>query len=119
MEDWICKQLRCHVGGFRANSGSIVNCAGIAVEATVGDAPVWEVAEETWDADMLVNAKGVFLCCKYAAAQMIKQEPFANGDRGWIINISSQVGLVGLPGIGKSCNSLPTSLPLVKILVTC
>jgi len=44
---------------------------------------------------MLVNAKSVFLGCKYVITQMLAQEPHESGDRGWIINISSIYGLVG------------------------
>jgi NAD(P)-dependent dehydrogenase (short-subunit alcohol dehydrogenase family) len=48
---------------------------------------------------MAVNGKGVWLGMNYAATQMLKQEPAQpNGDRGWIINISSIVGLTGFAG---------------------
>lgn len=43
---------------------------------------------------MRVNAKSVFLGCKYATAQMLEQVPHASGDRGWIINMSSILGIV-------------------------
>ena len=44
---------------------------------------------------MATNAKGVFLCCKYAIAQMLKQEPLPGlKDRGWIVNTASIQGLV-------------------------
>jgi NAD(P)-dependent dehydrogenase (short-subunit alcohol dehydrogenase family) len=70
-----------------------VNNAGISVEAR------WPVAchltnEDVWDTTMRVNAKSVFLGCKYAIAQMLKQEPHHSGDRGWIINMSSIMGIV-------------------------
>lgn len=44
---------------------------------------------------MAVNLKSVFLGCKYATAQMLKQDLNSAGDRGWIINMSSIYGLVG------------------------
>jgi NAD(P)-dependent dehydrogenase (short-subunit alcohol dehydrogenase family) len=47
---------------------------------------------------MGVNARGTFLGCKYAIAQMMKQDLQPNGDRGWIINLSSVAGLVGFGG---------------------
>jgi NAD(P)-dependent dehydrogenase (short-subunit alcohol dehydrogenase family) len=62
----------------------LVNNAGIS--ATGG---VLETTEETWDQVMAVNAKGVFLGTKAAIPEMRK----AGG--GSIINISSQMGLVG------------------------
>ncbi|KAF1990469.1 putative short chain type dehydrogenase [Aulographum hederae CBS 113979] len=77
----------------------MVNNAGIAPEASKTLVPIWEAEEDVWDATMLVNSRGVFLGCKYAAAQMIKQEPLPDiGDRGWIVNIASLVGLVGGAG---------------------
>ncbi|KAF2429049.1 putative short chain type dehydrogenase [Tothia fuscella] len=92
----------------------MVNCAGIAVEASTGDIPVWDVEESTWDANMSVNAKGVFLGCKYAAAQMVKQDPGPNGDRGWIINLGSVVGLRGLPGVVSYCASKHAVVGITK-----
>jgi NAD(P)-dependent dehydrogenase (short-subunit alcohol dehydrogenase family) len=72
----------------------MVNNAGIAVEAR-DPQPIHTTTEETWDLTMRVNAKSVFLGCKYAVTQMLAQEPHSSGDRGWIINISSIYGLVG------------------------
>ncbi|CAG8419908.1 unnamed protein product [Penicillium salamii] len=51
--------------------------------------------ESTWDTTMRVNVKSVFLGSKYALAQMLAQEPHSSGDRGWIINISSIMGMIG------------------------
>ncbi|KAF2099208.1 putative short-chain dehydrogenase [Rhizodiscina lignyota] len=72
----------------------MVNNAGIALEAR-NPQPVHTTSEETWDLTMSINAKSVFLGCKYAITQMLAQEPHPCGDRGWIINISSIYGLVG------------------------
>jgi NAD(P)-dependent dehydrogenase (short-subunit alcohol dehydrogenase family) len=72
----------------------MVNNAGIAVEAR-DPQPIHTTTEETWDLTMRVNAKSVFLGCKYAITQMLAQEPHSSGDKGWIINISSIYGLVG------------------------
>ncbi|EFR00100.1 glucose 1-dehydrogenase 2 [Nannizzia gypsea CBS 118893] len=55
-----------------------------------------ETPEHSWDRIMGVNGKGVWLGCKYAAAQMLAQEPSSTGDRGWIINTASVMGLVGI-----------------------
>lgn len=51
---------------------------------------VVDLTEEDWDYNMDVNAKGVFLCCKHAARQMIKQ-----GGGGKIINTASMAGKTG------------------------
>ena len=72
----------------------MVNNAGISLEAR-NSLPVHLCSEETFDTTMRVNAKSVFLGCKYAIAQMLKQEPHSPGDRGWVVNISSIYGLVG------------------------
>jgi len=45
---------------------------------------------------MAVNTRGVFLGMKYAITQMMKQEPLPSGERGWVINIASIGGQVGL-----------------------
>jgi 3-oxoacyl-[acyl-carrier protein] reductase len=56
----------------------LVNNAGIYFTS-----PVVETPEEDWDAIIAVDLKGVFLCARAAARQMIKQKS------GRIINISS------------------------------
>jgi NAD(P)-dependent dehydrogenase (short-subunit alcohol dehydrogenase family) len=71
----------------------MVNNAGIGIAEPL---PVWELPVERWDRMQEINAKGVFLGIKYAAKQMIAQEPHASsGDRGWIINAASVLGLAG------------------------
>lgn len=73
----------------------MVNNAGISIESRQKPARIHETSQETWNVTMAVNTTSVFLGCKYATAQMLKQEPHENGDRGWIINLSSIFGLVG------------------------
>jgi NAD(P)-dependent dehydrogenase (short-subunit alcohol dehydrogenase family) len=80
----------------------MVNNAGVALEAD-NAMGIWEHDENVWDKTMAVNAKGVYLGCKYASAQMMKQEPHKCGDRGWIINLSSVYGWSGGPTIGTYC----------------
>jgi NAD(P)-dependent dehydrogenase (short-subunit alcohol dehydrogenase family) len=65
----------------------IVNNAGIAC-ATVAEEP-----EDDYDAIMAVNAKGVWLGCRYACRQFLAQ-----GGGGCIVNIASIGGIVGLEG---------------------
>lgn len=67
--------------------------------------------DETWS----VNARGVWLCCKYAIKQMLAQEPRApnaRGEktRGWIVNAASMLGLVALPG---GVNYVPAKFAVV------
>ncbi|KGO49497.1 Glucose/ribitol dehydrogenase [Penicillium expansum] len=72
----------------------LVNNAGISIEART-PAVLHLTDETTWDTTMRVNTKSVFLGCKYALTQMLAQEPHSSGDRGWIINISSIMGMIG------------------------
>ena len=71
----------------------MVNNAGIG--GTENQGPVQEMAEETYDLVMKVNSRSVFLGCKHAVAQFLRQEPHPNGHRGWIVNTASIMGLVG------------------------
>lgn len=70
--------------------------AGISVESGhVRPHGIHELSESDWDKTMSINAKGVFMCCKYAITQMLKQELLPDHkDRGWIVNTSSVQGLV-------------------------
>ncbi|CEN60503.1 hypothetical protein ASPCAL02939 [Aspergillus calidoustus] len=74
----------------------LINNAGIAVESKTPN-PIHLLDASDWDLTMRVNARSVFLGCKYAITQMLAQEPHASGDRGWIVNMSSVFGLVGGP----------------------
>jgi NAD(P)-dependent dehydrogenase (short-subunit alcohol dehydrogenase family) len=56
---------------------------------------ILEEAEENYDFVMAVNTKGVWLCCKYAIEQMLKQEPLESASRGKIVNIASVAALIG------------------------
>lgn len=79
------------LGSFRGYS--MVNNAGVG--GTENHGMVHEMTEETWDSVMSVNSRSVFLGCKYACAQFMNQAPHPSGHRGWIINTSSIMGLVG------------------------
>ncbi|HJX23242.1 MAG TPA: glucose 1-dehydrogenase [Candidatus Bathyarchaeia archaeon] len=70
----------------------LVNNAGIFIGGQVT-----EFSEESWDEIIDINLKGVFLCSKYAAAEMLKS------GGGVIINISSALGLVGAEGEAAYC----------------
>jgi NAD(P)-dependent dehydrogenase (short-subunit alcohol dehydrogenase family) len=62
----------------------LVANAGIIPEADLPGATA-----ALWDRTMAINARGMFLCCKYAAAEMLK----AGG--GAIVCLSSVSGMVG------------------------
>lgn len=66
----------------------LVNNAG--TKAGKDRVPVVDLAEEDWDRVQRVNVKGVFLCCREVARQLIAQ-----GTGGKIINLSSLRGKQG------------------------
>lgn len=77
-----------------------MNNAGICTEAK-NPQPIDQVDEDAFDAHMRINARGVFLGSKYAVQQFKKQEPRANGMRGWIVNFASMVSNIGMQGLSK------------------
>jgi len=72
----------------------MVNNAGVGV----GPHTIINVPEEKYDFLMAINIKGVWLCCKYAIAQMLQQEPLQTGSRGKIVNIASVAAIIGRAG---------------------
>jgi NAD(P)-dependent dehydrogenase (short-subunit alcohol dehydrogenase family) len=106
----------------------MVNNAGISVESThLRPMRIHETSEADYDTTMAVNAKGIFLGCKYAIQQMLEQDAlppsFAvdDGDdsstppsRGWIINIASVQGLVPYYGTPSYCASKGAAVMLTK-----
>lgn len=78
-----------------------VNCAGV-----LGGKPVKQV-DMTMDAfDRLnnINYRGSWLSSRAQLRNMLKQEPLSEqpGQRGSIVNIASQLGIVARPGAGMS-----------------
>jgi NAD(P)-dependent dehydrogenase (short-subunit alcohol dehydrogenase family) len=72
----------------------LVNNAGIEFAKTVVDTSV-----EEWDGLMAVNLRGTFLCSRGVIPQMRSQ------GRGNIINIASELGLVGEANVAAYCAS--------------
>lgn len=100
---------------WRGRLDIMVNDAAVAFESAQPQ-PVWEYDEGHFDTTMAVNCKGVWLGCKFAARQMIGQEPIygrgkrggdgeEEGDRGWIVNVSSVYGLRGAEGNSECFSS--------------
>ncbi|WPB08489.1 uncharacterized protein RHO25_013155 [Cercospora beticola] len=78
----------------------LVNAAGVAPEIH-NPQPIWSLPEATWNMTMGVNATGILNTCRAATAQMMSQPARADGDRGWIVNISSIYGQTAVPGNGE------------------
>jgi len=71
----------------------LVNNAGVGAGR-----PIAECDEEMWDAHADVNLKGLFFCCRAAIPELRK----SNGN---IVNIGSDAGLMGVPGITVYCGT--------------
>jgi len=93
--------------------GTVVECRAIVESAVAGlggldvlvnnagvarDAPVEEVDEAQWDETLDVNLKGTFFCCQAALSALRKS-------RGNIVNVASDAGLMGTPGMVVYCAS--------------
>ena len=78
---------------------AIVNNAVLAGPHNKG---ILETSDDDWEAMMGVGLRGVFFCCRAAVREMLGQGPVAEA-RGRIVNISSQVGLIGVPGCSTYC----------------
>ena len=68
-----------------------------AVLAGPHSKPLVGTLDADWDAMIAVNLRGPFLLCRAAVRQMLGQEP-QDEVRGRIVNITSQHGMVGVPG---------------------
>ena len=65
----------------------LVNNAGVSHVGTL-----LETSLEDWERVMSVNARGVFLCSKYAVTQMLAQNPTG----GILVNIASVAGMIAI-----------------------
>jgi NAD(P)-dependent dehydrogenase (short-subunit alcohol dehydrogenase family) len=95
------------------NIGTVAGCesvVGTAIEAFGGldilvnnagvgaGRPIAACDEAMWDAHADVNLKGVFFCCRAAIPELRKSQ-------GNIVNIASDAGLMGVPGITVYCGT--------------
>ncbi|CAM1506481.1 Fc.00g061220.m01.CDS01 [Cosmosporella sp. VM-42] len=80
-----------------------VNCAGILGESRRST----ETSVEAFDLITRVNYRGSWLCSRAALAQMVKQEPLEEHpeQRGAVVNVASQLGIVARPGAAPYCAS--------------
>jgi NAD(P)-dependent dehydrogenase (short-subunit alcohol dehydrogenase family) len=80
-----------------ARHGALDVLVNNAVLAGGHSKPLLATEDEDWDAMMAVNLRGPFLLCRAAVRQMLGQ-PRRGDARGRIVNITSQHGMVGVPG---------------------
>jgi NAD(P)-dependent dehydrogenase (short-subunit alcohol dehydrogenase family) len=71
----------------------LVNNAGVGAGRPIADCD-----EAMWDLHANVNLKGVFFCCRAAMPELRKS-------KGNIVNIASDAGLMGVPGITVYCGT--------------
>ena len=83
----------------------LINNAGVGIFG-----PIVDFASADFDKVMRVNAKAAFLCCQQALRLMIPKRS------GYIINISSVVGIKGYPNQGAYTASKHAILGLTKSL---
>jgi NAD(P)-dependent dehydrogenase (short-subunit alcohol dehydrogenase family) len=90
----------------------LVNSAGINVPQAA-----LEVDEETWDQIIESNLKGTFFACQAAARVMLQDK--SGGEAApskSIVNMASQMGLVGLPNRAAYCASKAGVVNLTRVL---
>ena len=83
----------------------LANVAGIGSTTTAPDTGL-----ATWDSVFAVNARGTFLCCKYAIPHMRER------GGGAIVNVGSVAGLVGLRNRAAYCASKGAVVALTRAL---
>ena len=83
----------------------LVNNAGIDLAKSVPD-----TSEAEWDQVLGVNLKGVFLCARAAIVAMRR------GGQGVIVNVASELGLVGNPNTAAYCASKGGVVLLTKAM---
>lgn len=108
MDVRIMDQLTAGVAAVKETFGRLdilVNNAGINRPA-----PGLEVSEENWDDHFSTNLKGGFFLAQQVAPRMIERH------WGRIVWISSQSGLVGIPGQPVYCSTKGGIIQLVRTL---
>ncbi|MGI9048636.1 MAG: SDR family NAD(P)-dependent oxidoreductase [Rubrobacteraceae bacterium] len=85
----------------------LVNNAGILSQSPLEEMPI-----EEWDRVLGVNLRGTFLCCRFALPRMLEQ------GRGRIINVASQIGQIGAPGLAHYSASKGGVMAFTKALAS-
>lgn len=94
--------------------GRVDIVANVAGTITRGDAT--ETTDAEWYQNMRVNADSVFFMSRSAVAQFRDQDAPKTGDRGVIVNLASNVGLVGSAGLPAYCASKGAVVLLTKAM---
>ncbi|KAI7551296.1 NAD(P)-binding protein [Hortaea werneckii] len=78
-----------------------------------------ETSLEEFDRINKINYKGCWLCSRAEIQQMLKQEPLPThdgrrGNRGSVVNIASQLGIVGRPAAPAYCGSKAAVISMTR-----
>ncbi|KAE8147878.1 hypothetical protein BDV25DRAFT_131707 [Aspergillus avenaceus] len=93
-----------------------VNCAGILGQSLRST----DTSTEAFDQINNVNYRGCWLCSRAELRQMIKQESLPSHDpdrvpqRGAVVNIASQLGIVGRPNGPAYCSSKAAIIAMTR-----
>ena len=93
--------------GVNGRIDILVNNAGVNVRRRA-----YDVSEADWDAVLDVNLKGVFFVAQAVGRRMRDQDPAG----GCIINVASQMGLVGYYDRAAYCSSKAGVVNLSRVL---
>jgi len=93
------------IAGELGETEILVNNAGVLTLS-----PLLELPEKEWDFVMNVNAKGVFLCSKIFANEMVQKKV-----KGSIVNISSIAGKVPLRNQVHYCASKAAVIAITRV----
>ncbi|KAH8423531.1 SDR family NAD(P)-dependent oxidoreductase [Aspergillus melleus] len=93
-----------------------VNCAGVLGDAQRStDTPI-----QAFDHINLVNYRGTFLCSRAELRCMLRQAPLPSHDpdrapqRGSVVNVASQLGIVGRPSASAYCASKAAIIAMTR-----
>ncbi len=104
-EDGVCDQLVAETKSRFGRIDVLVNNAGILYAA-----PAAETTDEQWSDTFAVNVTAVFQLARAALREMIAQ------GGGSIVNIASESGLNGEPGLSAYCASKGAVIQMTKCM---
>ncbi|PYI30382.1 oxidoreductase [Aspergillus indologenus CBS 114.80] len=94
-----------------------VNCAGVLGDALRST----ETSTEVFDRITNINYRGSWLCSRAELRQMVQQDPLPSedlagrgGPRGAVVNIASQLGIVGRLGAPAYCASKAAIIAMTR-----
>jgi 3-oxoacyl-[acyl-carrier protein] reductase len=83
----------------------LVNNAGV-----LSKSPLEQMSVKEWDRVLSINLRGTFLCCRFALPHMLGR------GEGRIVNVASQLGLVGAPELAHYSASKGGVIAFTKAL---